>query len=98
VLRARIDDKVSADIAPVTVCLPPDLFNLTVRNSTTGAMETFLNVTVKESPRRSTACSPTKSGLLRVATTLPGTTVPPKHGDPAAGKTIWTTTPRPLRS
>jgi len=32
-----------------------------------------------------------ESALLRVAstTTLPGTTVPPKHGDPGAGKTIW---------
>jgi uncharacterized protein len=92
-LRIRVDDKVSADIAARYGLATTDLFNLTVRNSTTGAMETFLNVTVKESPRRVDRVLTNESSMLRVAstTTMPGTTVPTKHADaPAAGKTIWT--------
>jgi uncharacterized protein len=89
-LRVRVDDKVSADVAARYGLAAADLFNLTVR-SPNGALETFLNVTVKESPRRIDRVLKNESALLRVAdtTTLPGTTVPPKHGDPAAGKTIW---------
>jgi uncharacterized protein len=90
-LRVRIDDKVSADIATRYGLLPTDLFNLTVRHSGTGAMETFLNVTVKESPRRVDRVLANESAMLRVATAMPGTLVPPKHDDtPADGKTIWT--------
>ncbi len=91
-LRVRIDANVSADIAARYGLATTDLFNLTVRDSATGAMETFVNLTVKESPRRVDRVLAGESSLLRVAasTTLPGTTVPPKHADtPAAGKTIW---------
>jgi hypothetical protein len=89
-LRVRVDDKVSADVAARYGLVPADLFNLTVRSGS-GALETFLNVTVKEGPRRIDRVLLNESALLRVAstTTLPGTTVPPKHGDPGAGKTIW---------
>jgi phage tail sheath protein FI len=89
-LRVRIDDKVSADIAARYGLAASDLFNLTVRDGGSGAIETFLNVTVKESPRRVDRVLTNESALLRVASTLPGTNVPPKSGDPAAGKTIWT--------
>lgn len=89
-LRIRIDDKVSAEIATRYGLAAADLFNLTVRDSVSGAMETFLNVSVKESPRRVDRVLANESALLRVATTMPGTTVPPKHDDtPGAGKTIW---------
>lgn len=89
-LRVRVDDKVSEDVATRYGLVKADLFNLTVR-SPSGALETFLNVTVAESPRRIDRVLTNESALLRVAstTTLPGTTVPPKHGDPAEGKTIW---------
>jgi len=89
-LRVRVDDKVSADVAARYGLVPADLFNLTVRSGS-GALETFLNLTVKEGPRRIDRVLLNESALLRVAstTTLPGTTVPPKHGDPGAGKTIW---------
>ncbi len=91
VLRVRIDDKVSSDIATRYGLAVTDLFNLTVRSSTTGAMETFLNVTVKESPRRVDRVLANESAMLRVSTSMPGTNVPPKHADTAAvGKTIWT--------
>ena len=90
-LRVRIDDKASAEIAVRYGLTATDLFNLTVRDSATGAMETFLNVTVKESPRRIDRVLANESSLLRVATAMPGTLVPPKHADAAgAGKTIWT--------
>ncbi len=90
-LRVRIDDKVSTDIATRYGLAATDLFNLTVRNATSGAMETFLNVTVKESPRRIDRVLLNESALLRAGTTMPGTLVPPKHADaPAAGKTFWT--------
>jgi uncharacterized protein len=90
-LRVRIDDKVSTEIATRYGLAAGDLFNLTVRDSASGAMETFLNVTVKESPRRVDRVLANESSLLRVATTMPGTLVPPKHADtPGAGKTIWT--------
>ena len=90
-LRVRIDDKVSADIAARYGLAAADLFNLTVRDTASGATETFVNLTVKESPRRVDRVLLAESALLRVAeaTTLPGTSVPPKHGDPAAGKTLW---------
>ena len=90
-LRVRVDDKVSAEIATRYGLVAGDLFNLTVRDSVSGAMETFLNVTVKESPRRIDRVLANESALLRVATAMPGSLVPPKHADtPAAGKTIWT--------
>jgi phage tail sheath protein FI len=91
-LRVRIDANVSADIAARYGLTTADLFNLTVRDTATGTTETFVNLTVKESPRRVDRVLTGGSALLRVAptTTLPGTTVPPKHADPAAGKTIWT--------
>jgi hypothetical protein len=89
-LRVRIDDKVSADVATRYGLAASDLFNLTVR-AANGTLETFVNVTVKESPRRIDRVLTNESTLLRVAstTTLPGNTVPPKNGEPGAGKTIW---------
>lgn len=90
-LRVRVDDKVSAEVAARYGLVQADLFNLTVRAGN-GALETFLNVTVKESPRRIDRVLLNESTLLRVASTstMPGANVPPKHGDPGAGKTIWT--------
>ena len=89
-LRVRIDDKVSSDVATRYGLAATDLFNLTVRSGT-GAIETFLNVTTKESPRRVDRVLANESALLRVAgtTPLPRDSHPPKHGDPAQGKTIW---------
>jgi phage tail sheath protein FI len=90
-LRVRIDANVSADVAARYGLAATDLFNLTVQDTASGATESFVNLTVKESPRRVDRVL-LGSSLLRVAasTTLPGTEVPPKNADtPAAGKTIW---------
>lgn len=93
-LRVRIDDKVSADVAASYGLGPADLFNLTVRRGPddNALIETFVNLTVKESPRRVDRVLLNESALLRVAdpAALPAA-VPPKHADaPTAGKTIWT--------
>jgi phage tail sheath protein FI len=89
-LRARIDDKVAAEVATRYGLTVTDLFNLTVRDTGTGATETFLNVTVKDSPRRVDRVLSNESSLVRfpAAETLPGA-VPGPHAAPAAGKTIW---------
>ena len=90
-LRVRVDYAVSADIAARYGLTAADLFNLTIKNTATGVVESFRNVTVKESPRRIDRVLQAESALLRVSssTPLPGTNLPPKHDDPAAGKDIW---------
>jgi uncharacterized protein len=90
-LRIRIDDNVSAEVAQRYGLAATDLFNLKVREKEGGTLETFLNVTVKESPRRIDRVLENESALLRIpaGAALPAN-VPAKHADPGAGKTIWT--------
>jgi uncharacterized protein len=89
-LRARIDDKVSEDVAKRYGLTKADLFNLTIRDTATQNTETFLNVTVKESPRQVDRVLKNESALMRFPTgeILP-TSVPSKHDDPDPGKTVW---------
>lgn len=91
-LRVRIDNKVSSDVATSYGLTTADLFNLTAYDGTTGTTETFLNLTVKESPRRVDRVLANGSSLLRCATAMPATNLPPPAASdtPAAGKTIWT--------
>ena len=88
-LRARVDHKVSTDIAKRFGLTSADLFNLIVRDMGTATTETFLNLTVKESPRRVDRVLQNESSLVRFPTneTLP-TMVPTAHAAPAADKTI----------
>ncbi|MGH8599142.1 MAG: phage tail sheath family protein [Burkholderiales bacterium] len=90
-LRARIDAKVSADIATRYGLATTDLFNLTVRDMDSGVQESFLNVSVKESPRRVDRVLKAGSSLVRVAATLvlPASAVPTAHEDPPADKSAW---------
>ncbi|MGB3461146.1 phage tail sheath family protein [Rhodanobacter lindaniclasticus] len=90
-LRVRIDSNASADVAAGFGLAVGDLFNLTVRDMASGAQESFLNLSVKESPRRVDRVLKAGSSLLRVASslTLPATAVPAAHLDPDAGKTVW---------
>jgi len=104
-LRVRVDSNVSSDIATSFGLAVGDLFNLTVRDMASGTQESFLNLSVKESPRRADRVLKAGSSLLRVASslTLPATAVPAAHLDPDAGKTVWSRTspppasPRPTR-
>jgi len=91
-LRIRVDSNVSAEVAAGFGLAASDLFNLTLRDTASGATELFVNLTVKESPRRVDRVLAAGSQLMRVAAsmTLPGTTVPAAHAAPAADKTVWT--------
>jgi Bacteriophage tail sheath protein len=90
-LRARIDSNVSAEVAAGYGLVAADLFNLTVRDMDSGMQETFLNLTVKESPRRADRVLKASSALVRVASSLvlPASAVPAPHAPAPVGKTVW---------
>ena len=87
-LHAVVDSNVSADVATSFGLVAADLFNLTVRDFTTGVTESFRNLTVKESPRRIDRVLTAQSSLVASVGAL--TSVPTANAVPAAGKTIWT--------
>lgn len=103
-LRARIDIDVSHEVAVSLGLRPADLFNLTVRDMFTGARETFLNVSVKDSARRVDRVLEASSLLVRIDPSArfaqppasppvppPATPSPDADPDPETdpGKTIW---------
>jgi phage tail sheath protein FI len=90
-LRARIDTNVSSDVATSFGLATTDLFNLTVREMVSGTQETFLNLTVKESPRRVDRVLTASSNFVRIASTLalPATTIPAASGDAPQNHTVW---------
>lgn len=68
-----------------------DLFNLTVRDTTAGGEETFLNLTVADSPRRADRVLERDSTFVRVSGSLPAS-IPTAHDpitDPATDP-VWT--------
>ncbi len=87
-LRARVDTDVLQESADALGVPRTDLFNLTVRDSVTGEIETFPNVTFVESPRRLDRILRANSRLLRVRPNGLGTAVSP-HDDPDPGEDIW---------
>ena len=89
-LSARVDTNVSVEIAALYGLAASDLFSLTVRDTVSGVQETFLNLTVKESPRRVDRVLKASSSLVRVSSTLalPATEVP-KPLDPDPTKNQW---------
>jgi uncharacterized protein len=91
-LKVRITSNVSPDVAARYGLATTDLFNLAVQDSATGAVESYLNLTVKDSPSRVDQVLENSSSLIvfQDGATLP-TTVPTAHkAVPATGKTIWT--------
>jgi uncharacterized protein len=65
-LRVAVDvDNLSADVATAMGVAKTDLFNVTVRDASTGQTERFLNLTVKSSPRRVDKVLLADSSLLR---------------------------------
>ena len=90
-LRARIDHNVATDLPWLATfgLTGADLFNLTVRDTTTGATETFLNLTVAESPRRADRVLEEDSVLVRTAAPVGGAAIPTADGDPNPGDDIW---------
>jgi len=90
-LRLRVDDDVSKETAQAYGLATTDLFNLTVYDGSTGAIEEFRNLTIKESPRKVDQVLESESKLLRVDGSIADLTkVPLAHLDPKAGQTVWT--------
>jgi phage tail sheath protein FI len=89
-LRARVDHDVSDEMSWVAVhgLTKDDLFNLTVRDTKTGDTEAFLNVTVKESPRRVDRVLKSESSLVHVSGDLPDTR-PDEHDEPGEDEDVW---------
>src|SRR5260221_558801 len=73
-LRARVEISTAPGLADVATQLgvtTADLFNLIVHDSQSGATETFVNVTVKESARRGDNILQQQSQLVRAKAPLP---------------------------
>jgi Bacteriophage tail sheath protein len=89
-LRARIDLAVATDLPWLATfgLTSADLFNLTVRDTATASTETFLNLTVAESPRRVDRVLADSSVLVRLSGDPPGS-IPTAHGDPGPTDDIW---------
>ena len=85
-LRARVDHHVATDLPWLATfgLSSTDLFNLTIRDTATGATETFLNLTVADSPRRVDRVLENDSQLVRTRGALPGA-IPTADVDPAPG-------------
>lgn len=81
-LQARVDHNVSEDVATSFGLQPNDLFNLKFRLGSGPVLETFLNVTVKESPRRVDRVLSAGSSVARVFDPANlGTVVPAANAD-----------------
>jgi len=71
-LRARVDFNVSAEVAANQGLSESDLFNITIRDTKTGATEQYLNVSVAEGPRQLDKVLENQSSLVNVSGSLPG--------------------------
>jgi len=93
-LMARVDDKVSPEVAASWELDAADLFNLKVRLGPKGQQETFLNVTVVDSPRRIDRVLIAESSLVRVLDpdNLPDA-VPAKSEEPKPNPDVDPTKP-----
>jgi phage tail sheath protein FI len=96
-LRARVDQRPTTDPNLVAVAArlgvtPADVFDLTVRDGATGTMETFLNLTTKESARRADRVLAAESRLVRVSSslTLPSNTAPSPQSGKLTDPDVWT--------
>lgn len=88
-LRARVDVNVSDEVAKRYGLDKSKMFNLTVRDTASGATETFLNLTVEDSARRVDRVLLAGSSLVRIAKNGFSATPPTKHADVPPGKDIW---------
>jgi len=86
-LRVRVDHDVREEIAESFGLLKEDLFNLTVRDTKTGATEQFRNLTVADSPRVVDKVLANESELVVVAG--PMNAVPSTDATPTPGQDIW---------
>ena len=94
-VRVRVDKRPVTDPNLIAVAarmgvLPADLFDVTVRDGNTGVIETFLNLTTKESARRADRVLLTESTLVRVTQTLPSDPGPSAHAGALTDADVWT--------
>ena len=94
-LRVRIEKKPVADPNLIAAAArlgvgPADLFDVIVRDGSTGRMETFLNVTTKESARRADRVLANESTLIRTTQALPADTAPSANTGTLADADVWT--------
>jgi Bacteriophage tail sheath protein len=98
-VRARVDKKSNPNNDPNLVAVagrlgvsPTDLFDLSVRDGGTRVIETFLNLTNKESARRVDRVLKAESSLVRVggSFTLPSNSVPSAHSGALTDADVWT--------
>jgi hypothetical protein len=90
-LRARAKNSTAGDDVAATLgpgVVGTDLFNLTLRDGTTGATETFINVTAGPSARNITGILASQSVLARTKGTV---AKPTEHPDaiPTGSLTLW---------
>jgi len=88
-LAAVVDDNVSAAVAAQLGLATSDLFNLTLCDAGTGAIEQHQNLSVKNSARRVDTVLGTASQLVGALGGLPPQP-PAPHLPPGAGLTVWT--------
>ena len=96
-LRARVDKKPATDPNLIAVAqrlgvAPADIFDLTVRDGGTRVIESFLNLTTRESSRRADRVLQTESSLARIAASLvlPSNTSPSAHAGALTDADVWT--------
>ena len=96
-VRVRVDKKAATDpnlqaVAQRLGVQPADLFDLTVRDGGSGSIETFLNLTTKESARRVDRVLAAESRLVAVApgVTLPSDPGPAAHAGALTDPDVWT--------
>lgn len=78
-LRVRIERSTSA----------VDLFTLSVCHTTTGRVEVFPHLSVKEGPGRVDRVLASQSSMLRVETAMPAAAVPAAHAPAGPGAALW---------
>lgn len=94
-VRVRIEKKAATDPNLVAVAsrlglAPADLFDLIVRDGNTGRIETFLNVSTKESARRVDRVLKNESTLISATQALPSNTAPAAHTGSQSDADVWT--------
>jgi phage tail sheath protein FI len=86
-LRARVDGDIRDEVAASYGLAKTDLFNLTIRDMKTGAIEQLRNLSIADGPRKADRVLANESRLVRVQA-LPAA-VPKAHGEPSASADIW---------
>ena len=94
-LRVRIEKKASADpnlgaAAARLGVAAADLFDVIARDGNTGQIETFLNVTTKESARRVDRVLKNESSLIRATQALPSNAAVSGNTGTLADADVWT--------